>query len=408
MRLPGAIAAALLAVAGLVGSSLVHAQDEGLVHAQDQGLDPRFEAEARKRASAARGLAMPAEAAPCVLLTEEAWVAWLADLALESRDRAQVARLEGFLHALRLIPGDQSLEAALDRVAWGGSAIVYDFAHDRFVVGPGLQNRRWRALPTFVHEAVHWVEEARLGIAFDRRLAELEGEDDALLAYRSLVEGTATLATVLSLFQASDAPLSEVPDLSAAVRANAALNEFAGSGDPRFGPWLDEALVAPYADGAEFVHTLLRDMSWREFDQRVYPDPPRSMEHILHPQKYLAGEAPIRVTLPSGLDEAVGAGWSSLGDSTSGELTLRIVAGVEAAEGWGGDRYRVYRDAAGRLLAVWVIEFDAPADALEFARDFPHVARERTNRERKRSVIIADPQKVLPADHLSAILALFD
>ena len=58
-----------------------------------------------------------------------------------------------------------------------------------------------------------------------------------------------------------------------------------------------------------------------------------------------------------------------LSEGTLGELLLRSLletGGEAAAEGWGGDGWRLY-DTGGRTLLVWRSEWDTPSDTREFA-----------------------------------------
>ena len=73
---------------------------------------------------------------------------------------------------------------------------------------------------------------------------------------------------------------------------------------------------------------------------------PTTTEQILHPEKYLAGEGALPVSLPP-LTPALGAGWRSLLGSSFGEFSLQnlLLLGLaadrvlvqRAAAGWGGD-----------------------------------------------------------------------
>jgi hypothetical protein len=77
------------------------------------------------------------------------------------------------------------------------------------------------------------------------------------------------------------------------------------------------------------------------------------------------------------------AGAWQLSEGTLGELLLRslLEPGAEsAAEGWGGDGWRLY-DVRSRTLLLWRSEWDTPADAREFqtalrARFDRHATRE--------------------------------
>ena len=119
---------------------------------------------------------------------------------------------------------------------------------------------------------------------------------------------------------------------------------------------------------------------------------------MLHPERFFAREAPRRVVPRF----APPAGARLLSEGTLGELLLRslLEPGAEsAAEGWGGDGWRLYGSGA-RTLLLWRSEWDTPADAREFetalrARFDRHGTREPA-RERFRAV--PEPRR-LPVRH---------
>ena len=89
------------------------------------------------------------------------------------------------------------------------------------------------------------------------------------------------------------------------------------------------------------------------------------MEQVLHPSRYFAGEPPRRVAPGA----AGPPGARLLSEGTFGELLIRSLleaGGEAAAEGWGGDGWRLY-DTGGRTLLLWRSEWDTPSDAHEFA-----------------------------------------
>ncbi|MCA9781854.1 MAG: hypothetical protein KC800_34285, partial [Candidatus Eremiobacteraeota bacterium] len=123
----------------------------------------------------------------------------------------------------------------------------------------------------------------------------------------------------------------------------------------------------------EFVSTLRHYRgSWDDVNN-AYVELPRSTEEILHPYRYLYLEddstSPDFASLPAKFGE-----WEKIKDDTGGEFLVRVVLeqyGVEdfydAAEGWNGDRIRIYRHSkTGALGFYWVIRWDHPSEAKEF------------------------------------------
>jgi hypothetical protein len=111
--------------------------------------------------------------------------------------------------------------------------------------------------------------------------------------------------------------------------------------------------------------------------------PPLSTEQILHPEKYLSARPdwPVRLDLDAratALDGAVGVtegGPGVVDTNTLGEAGIRWLLETmpstpratvaRAAEGWDGDRYRVWREDAA-VFGAWTTTWDRAADAREF------------------------------------------
>jgi hypothetical protein len=143
-------------------------------------------------------------------------------------------------------------------------------------------------------------------------------------------------------------------------------------------------LLFPYTSGVDFIADVYADGQWPAVN-RVWETPPQSTEQILHPSKYLAGEAPIPVTVPYLLG-TLGPGWRELEENTNGELDWNILieqyidapTANEAAAGWGGDRFRLLRrDSDSALVFAARTAWDSDADARQFFTAFQQVAGRR-------------------------------
>lgn len=214
----------------------------------------------------------------------------------------------------------------------------------------------------YVHEYTHALQDQHFDL-----LTYLEDvtEPDASLAALALVEGDATLVMQdYTLLLAEQDPLA----LLALLDDDLLLDAEMPAGTPAV---LEAELTMPYFDGLLFVMALHRDGGWDSVDA-AYANPPVSTEQIFHPEKYLAGEMPIAVSLPP---VELGEGWEQLMDYTLGEFYLREYlntqvdrsTAINAAAGWGGDRMNLYYNA-DRDARAWVIELvmDTPEDAVEF------------------------------------------
>lgn len=223
---------------------------------------------------------------------------------------------------------------------------------------------------TLAHELTHALQDQLYDLnALEERIKD---DDDMLLAFSALVEGDATL---LMFLQAGD--MGGVDELDpTAMRATFNLMSWMLplSGGPTLRtapPIFRESLTFPYFQGMLFALALADRGGWDNV-HHSYRSPPVSTEQILHPSKYGAAEDyPQRVILPP-LSQLTDAGWNRLGGNCLGELQTaimfkRVFGGSQAAAGWDGDRYEIFRHSAGNLGLVSVSVWDSAGDAREFA-----------------------------------------
>ncbi len=218
----------------------------------------------------------------------------------------------------------------------------------------------------YAHEFVHGLQQQH----FDIRalLDSVEGNSDAERAARGLIEGDATLAESIYLFNYMDEQARQE-----AIEGGGAFDLEAFFSAPRV---FQRLFIFPYLQGAEFVVSLYGSEGWAAVDA-AYARPPSSTEQILHPEKFAAGEEPIPVSVPD-VSELLGERWSEIGQDTVGEFFIRVyletasTAGMalEAASGWGGDRYSLLAGADGESLLIWTITWDTEEDAVEFYDTF--------------------------------------
>ncbi len=223
----------------------------------------------------------------------------------------------------------------------------------------------------YSHEYTHALQDQHFGLrelGFD--IETQLSNPDRLLGIQALIEGDATVVmTLYTQAVAADNPLSALLLFAQGMQAG---NLFLPEDTPDI---LVQELLFPYNDGMEFVLALFREGGW-ELVNQAYTDLPQSSEQILHPERYLSGDAPQEVTLEN---VELGDDWMLLLDRTMGEFYLREylrtqLAGREAsaaAEGWGGDRYHIYQNAAtGELAWVLRVVWDSEEEASEFDTAF--------------------------------------
>jgi len=184
--------------------------------------------------------------------------------------------------------------------------------------------------------------------------------DDRRMAFMSLLEGDATL--LMERFLLRRLPAGEEGAEKAEKADDVDLSMLAPSieGVP---PVLRDQLVLPYTTGLEFTRFLFRSGGWARVKQ-AWDRPPQSTEQVLHPEKYVAGERPLSVPIAY-----APSGGHLLNQGVLGEMFLNTLLGDEtapdAAEGWGGDAFRLF-DLSGKTLLVWRCVWDTPDAAERF------------------------------------------
>jgi hypothetical protein len=218
--------------------------------------------------------------------------------------------------------------------------------------------------PVIAHELTHALQDQHFNL---RRLENWpKGDSDAELAAHALVEGDATL--VMTFYVMRD--LKRIAAMMKSMNASASASEKIERA-PRV---LRDSLLFPYKQGMEWASHVYRRGGWPLVSE-AYKNLPQSTEQILHPEKYFAREAPVKVDLPE-IAGLLGKGWARLDYDVNGEwgyfqiLDEYLRAEKEsqkAVEGWGGDRFALYENRATReVLVAQLTTWDTDADAAEF------------------------------------------
>ena len=136
---------------------------------------------------------------------------------------------------------------------------------------------------------------------------------------------------------------------------------------------LKENLQFPYLYGAGFVAALLKGRSWKTLDAG-YQSLPASTEQIMHPEKFLVRDNPVKIEMPD-LAGSLGPDWKRADADVNGEFGYLVAlaefipkrAARTAAAGWGGDRYTLYENTAtGAVVLAQYTTWDTEIDAKEF------------------------------------------
>lgn len=290
----------------------------------------------------------------------------------QAQDDAQVAagQMLGRYHRQSNIK-EQSVKLYLSQIA-----AFYDNRKKEMIIleGPRQTATRfgfqfvgygdWRDDMILAHELTHALQDQNFEIG--SRLARLADNSDALLAFKSLIEGDGTLSGFAyvrggmddSLADFITAHLTDLPQVSAAKNVPDALSV----------PFLFQ-----YAEGTAFVREAYRRGGWDSVDA-AFGNPPESSAQIIDPSLYFDHLTRPLLMKVAGYEKTL-AGWNKVIEDTYGELALRLImqmtfgrdsSQVEVAHRWAGDRMVVLK-RGNQQTVIWMVAFTDEQGASLFA-----------------------------------------
>jgi hypothetical protein len=287
---------------------------------------------------------------------------------VEETPKEALAANAELLFALDTVPSDFDLQKTLSALYSAELAGFYDPKQHHMVLATDLGRDAEKL--TLYHELVHALQDQYFDLGAS--LTWRPEQSDVQGALHALAEGDATSAMVDVFAAARGIPASQIPP--AALRLDALLLQ-AAPDLARVPGIIARSMIAPYADGLEFVRYLREHQGGFEGVNAAFRKPPVSTEQILHPEKYVAGE-PVQA-LPA---LAAPPGFTGEGfRDVMGEEGLRLLFedwapasdAAAAASDWGGDRLALFAEGNQRA-ALWHLVFDNEAAAkralLLFAR----------------------------------------
>jgi hypothetical protein len=266
----------------------------------------------------------------------------------EDKDDAQRYADRKALEAFGLIPKDFPLDSFMLQVLTDQVAGLYDPKLKEFYIADWIPVDEQREVMS--HELTHALEDQSFHI--DPWIKAARPNDDAEMARDSVSEGSAMAAMVDYALRDDKIGVRELPDVTLLMRSSA-LQEM--DKDPNLAKaplYIRDGLLFPYLAGATFTQQFLKAHSgWSDLNL-LFQNPPVSTQQILHPDLYLKGIGPQKITLPEwkGL---VPPDWKLLEENVMGEFglgeILKQFIGADRADtlspAWAGDRYAVFEDA---------------------------------------------------------------
>lgn len=269
----------------------------------------------------------------------------------DTEDRGETEVYGRILQALGLVPPGTDVVGALRQVIGEGVLGFYDPETDELVVRGARLSPYVRQ--TIVHELVHAIDDQHFDL--DRPPYD-DTDDEVSFGFSVLAEGNAS-----HVEDAWTAGLSS-EERQALRREEAQFGADIYQGIPQI---VLVSVGAPYELGPSFVDAILDAGGQRELDG-AFGVPPTTSEQVLHPERYLDGEATLPVATPPA-DGVV------IDDGMFGEFSLvLLLSGVigsrpanESADGWGGDQYVAWDTGTGATCVRADFAMDTDADRRE-------------------------------------------
>ena len=273
---------------------------------------------------------------------------------------AELAGLEQTLRLFGFVPDSLDLRESFADVLTEQIGGYFDPDSNTLYVPTDIDSFIVRTSVT--HELVHALQGQYLNLD---SLLELKHANDRRSAAQAVLEGQATL--VQTLVMMPEQRLDQLPSFWEARVATMAqqrrMPAFAHASR-----WLRETLIFPYLAGADFVRWYATTHPGR---QPYGAAMPVSTEQILHPDRYVAGDAPLELAfVPPSADTVRYE--DDLGEFETRLLFAELLddsteeQAAWLASGWGGDRFRVLGPGFDAL--VWYSAWDNSAAAGRFAK----------------------------------------
>ncbi len=250
--------------------------------------------------------------------------------------------------------------------------------------------------PIMVHELTHALQDQHFNL---RRFENWpRGDGDREAAIHALIEGDATgimynyelkpMGSDITRLQA----ITNLSDMSLTQAEKENQQVFLSAPSV-----VRRSLIFPYIYGATFVQEMVRQRGW-EGVSRAFTELPQSTEQIIHFEKYVAREEPVKVQLTN-IASLLGADWKRIDADVNGEYGYLLILSEfigkrdaqKAAAGWGGDQSTLYENVAkGQLLLAHLSVWDTTLDSDEFFKAYAARTLKRHPRAKERKLSSAD------------------
>ena len=334
---------------------------------------------------------------PAEILAKDKFAKMVDEGVKDAETSKETHAAEVALKMFGLVPQDFNLAKESGDLLAEQAAAFYDYKKKRLFVLDSTRNDNEQII-ALAHELAHALADQQHPL--QKFLRDADGDEEST-ARQAVIEGQASWLSWAYLSKRAGGRAEVPPDLLDRLADGAGAS---GDDFPVFTQaplYIRESLTFPYTEGMRFQDAVYRALGPAAFE-RVFRDPPRSTQHIMHPKTYLAGLMPTKPVLPR-LEESAGSEarhFRILTDGDVGEFDYGVLLrqyigeteGREAAAHWRGGVYRVYEHKKAKypVLAhssVW----DSPEAARTFFELYQRVLRAKW---KKLEISLSSPGRV--------------
>jgi hypothetical protein len=296
--------------------------------------------------------------------------AYLIQADKEDKNDAQRYADDKALEAFGLIPKGFPIDSFMLDVLTDQVAGLYDPKKKEFYIADWIPAEEQRDVMS--HELTHALEDQSFDV--DPWIKAARPDDDAELARTAVSEGTALAAMLDYSLRDQHLGVRDIEDVTTLIRPGA-IQEM--DKDPNLAKApivIRDGLLFPYLAGTSFSQEFLKaHSSWADL-HLLFEHPPVSTQQIIHPDFYLKGVGPAKVTLPKWKGVAP-ANWKLLEENVMGEFGLQEILkqfldparAAQLSPAWDGDRYALFEDAKTKdTRLVFLLALETTDDANRF------------------------------------------
>jgi hypothetical protein len=296
--------------------------------------------------------------------------AYLIQADKEDKNDAQRYADDKALEAFGLIPKGFPIDSFMLDVLTDQVAGLYDPKKKEFYIADWIPAEEQRDVMS--HELTHALEDQSFDV--DPWIKAARPDDDAELARTAVSEGTALAAMLDYSLRDQHLGVRDIEDVTTLIRPGA-IQEM--DKDPNLAKApivIRDGLLFPYLAGTSFSQEFLKaHSSWADL-HLLFEHPPVSTQQIIHPDFYLKGVGPAKVTLPKWKGVAP-ENWKLLEENVMGEFGLQEILkqfldparAAQLSPAWDGDRYALFEDAKTKdTRLVFLLALETTDDANRF------------------------------------------